>query len=79
MCDKIIVILHGGIEYYPFPSPELQDKCHFLIEEGADIIVCQHTHCAGCIEEYLNGYIIYGQGNLIFHNAIEKNLGMRVF
>ena len=30
------------------------------------MVVCQHSHCAGCYESYQNGHIIYGQGNLLF-------------
>ena len=37
-----------------------------MIEKGADLVVCQHTHCVGCEEDFLNGKIIYGQGNFIF-------------
>jgi poly-gamma-glutamate synthesis protein (capsule biosynthesis protein) len=61
----MIVLLHDGAEYYPFPSPRLKKVCRFLIEQGAGIVVCQHSHCAGAHETYLDGHIIYGQGNLI--------------
>jgi len=65
--DYLIVLLHGGCEHYPFPSPRLRETCHFLVEEGASIVVCQHSHCAGCYEEYQGSYIVYGQGNLLFN------------
>ncbi len=61
----MIVLLHDGAEFYPFPSPRLRKVCQFLIEQGADLVVCQHSHCAGAYEAYGNGHIIYGQGNLI--------------
>lgn len=64
--DFLIVLFHSGIEYYPFPTPRQQETCRFLIEQGARIVVCQHSHCAGCYESYQNGHIIYGQGNLLF-------------
>jgi poly-gamma-glutamate synthesis protein (capsule biosynthesis protein) len=64
--DFLIVLLHGGNERYPYPSPRLQDTCRFLIEEGAGAVIVQHTHCAGCYEKYNGKYIVYGQGNLIF-------------
>lgn len=64
--DYVIVLLHGGTEYYPYPSPELQRRCRFMIEEGANAVICQHSHCPGCYEYYEGGHIVYGQGNLIF-------------
>ena len=72
--DFLIVLLHGGVEDYPFPTPRLMETCRFLIEQGAQMVVCQHSHCAGCYESYRGGHIIYGQGNLIFdapgHNGL---------
>ena len=64
--DYLIVLLHGGREHYPYPSPEMQHKCRFMIEEGANAVICQHSHCPGCYENYVGGHIVYGQGNLIF-------------
>jgi capsule synthesis protein PGA_cap len=67
--DFSIVLLHDGAELYPFPSPRLQKVCRFLIEQGAGMVVCQHSHCAGAHEAYAGGHIIYGQGNLIFDSV----------
>jgi len=64
--DFLIVLLHSGIEHYPFPTPGQMKASRFIIEQGAGIVVSQHSHCAGCCETYQNGHIIYGQGNLIF-------------
>jgi len=64
--DYLIVLVHGGNEHYPFPSPRLKEICHFLVEMGANAVIVQHTHCPGCYEEYMNSFIVYGQGNLIF-------------
>lgn len=64
--DYIIVLYHGGREHYRYPSPMLQKTCHRMIDYGADLIICQHSHCIGCQEKYQNGSIIYGQGNFLF-------------
>ena len=69
--DYTIVFYHGGIEYYKYPSPLLQKKCRGFVEAGADLVVCQHSHCIGTREEYNQGTIIYGQGNSIF--GYKKN------
>ncbi|MBR3739245.1 MAG: CapA family protein [Clostridia bacterium] len=65
-CDYAIVLYHGGKECYRYPSPYLQKSCRKMVEKGADLVVCQHSHCIGCEEKYLNGTIIYGQGNFLF-------------
>ena len=65
-CDYVIVLYHGGREHYRYPLPMLQRVCRKFVEKGADLVVCQHSHCIGCDEKYLGGTIVYGQGNFIF-------------
>ena len=65
-CDFVVVLHHGGKEQYRYPSPELQKVCRKMIIRGADLVVCQHSHCIGAYEQYANGKIIYGQGNFLF-------------
>ena len=65
-CDRVLVLLHGGKEYYRYPSPVLQRDCRNMIDAGADLVVCQHSHCVGCKEDYKEGIIVYGQGNFLF-------------
>lgn len=64
--DRIVVLYHGGIEYYKYPSPELQKKCRAMVTAGADLVLCQHSHCIGTIELFQNRNIVYGQGNTCF-------------
>ncbi len=73
--DRLIVLYHGGREYHPWPTPELQDDCRFLIEEGADAVICQHSHCIGAYEKYLHGCIVYGQGNFLFEKKAMDQKG----
>ena len=68
-CDYAIVLYHGGKEYYRYPSPNLQKTCRKLVEKGADLVICQHSHCVGCEEKYLGGTIVYGQGNFLFDHG----------
>jgi len=70
--DFLIVLLHAGKEYYPYPSPRLAKLCHFFAEQGANAIICQHSHCVGCFEIYKGVPIVYGQGNLIFDRPTTK-------
>jgi len=65
-CDQVIVLFHGGKEYYRYPTPELQRICRKMASSGADLVVCQHSHCIGAYEKYGDGIIVYGQGNFLF-------------
>ena len=69
VCDYVIVLYHGGKEHYRYPSPRLQKVCRKICDKGADLVVCQHSHCIGCEEKYNNSVIVYGQGNFLFDNS----------
>ena len=64
--DHTIVIFHGGREYYRYPSPNLQKICRKFCDKGANVVICQHSHCIGCEENYNSSKIVYGQGNFHF-------------
>lgn len=61
-----IVLIHGGKEYYPYPTPEMTRRCRFMVDMGADAVICTHAHCPLPWEIYANRPIVYGLGNLIF-------------
>src|SRR5699024_10185647 len=68
-CDYVIVLYHGGKEHYRYPSPYLQKVCRKIVEKGADLVACQHSHCIGTYEKYYDSTIVYGQGNFIFNKG----------
>lgn len=68
-CDFAICLYHGGKEHYRFPSPCLQKTCRKIAEKGADLVVCQHSHCIGCEEKWHESTIVYGQGNFLFDHS----------
>ncbi|WP_295273878.1 CapA family protein [Veillonella sp.] len=72
-CDYVIVLYHGGKEFYRYPSPMLQRYCRKFIDRGANLVICQHNHCVGSREDYNGGSIIYGQGNFIFNSEFYIN------
>lgn len=79
--DKLIILLHGGNELYPYPRPQLMDICRFLVEQGANAVICQHSHCVGCMEIYLGAPIVYGQGNFLFDypsSTTAWNIGLLI-
>lgn len=71
-CDYVIVLYHGGKEHYRYPSPKLQKRCRKMIEKGADLVICQHSHCIGCEEKYKGATIVYGQGNFLFNMTNDE-------
>lgn len=67
--DRVAVIYHGGKEHCRYPSPRLRKACRAMVKSGADVVLCQHSHCIGCYEFFENGHILYGQGNFHFVKA----------
>lgn len=65
-CDYVVVLFHGGIEHFEYPSPLLKKRCRKFVDCGANIVICQHSHCIGSYEQYRDSHIIYGQGNSVF-------------
>ena len=72
--DRVIVMYHGGKEHCRYPSPRLLKVCRAMADNGADIILCQHSHCIGCYEEYNCCHILYGQGNFHFEKPSVATL-----
>lgn len=68
--DYVIVIVHGGIEGYPLPTPRMQEWYRFFIDCGADAVVNHHQHCFSGYEIYHDKPIFYGLGNFCF----DRNL-----
>lgn len=64
--DQVVVLYHGGKEQCHYPSPRLLKACHAMAKSGADLILCQHSHCIGCYEIFQDCHIVYGQGNFHF-------------
>lgn len=62
----VILIIHGGNEYYNLPSPQRKKEYRFFAEAGADLIVSHHAHCFSGMEVYQDTPIFYGLGNFLF-------------
>lgn len=67
--DIVLVLYHGGNEFYNLPSPRVKKTCRFFVEAGADAVVMHHTHVYSGYEIYHNSLIFYGLGN--FNYDIE--------
>jgi poly-gamma-glutamate synthesis protein (capsule biosynthesis protein) len=67
--DIVIVTLHGGNEYFPYPRPGLRKLCKHYIELGVDSVICHHPHVPGAYEYHQGKPIVYSLGNFLFDNA----------
>jgi hypothetical protein len=66
LCDYVIVIVHGGNEFYNLPSPLTKARYRFFIEAGADAVISHHTHCFSGYEVFKGKPVFYGLGNFIY-------------
>lgn len=78
-CDLLLVVLHGGHEYNPFPSPRLQSLCRAFAAAGADAVLNCHTHCPEGIEIFQGVPIVYSPGNLYFPKDARKYAGNSIW
>ena len=62
----VILILHGGHENNPIPSPNTVKRYRYYADAGASAIVSHHTHCVSGYEIYHGVPIFYGIGNFLF-------------
>ena len=55
-CDYLIVLYHGGVQEYRFPTPKLSIICKRMCDKGADLVICQHSQEKGFIEKKFDEY-----------------------
>jgi poly-gamma-glutamate synthesis protein (capsule biosynthesis protein) len=67
--DFVILIVHGGHEYYHLPSPRMVKQYRFYAENGADAVIGHHTHCISGYEVHQNVPIAYSLGNMLFTHS----------
>jgi hypothetical protein len=73
--DFVIVIFHGGNEYYPLPRPGLREMCRFFVDVGADAVVGHHSHVTGGYEVFRGKPIFYSLGNFLFDSEKPRQPG----
>ena len=64
--DYLIVLYHGGNEYYPLPNPDMKKYFHYLADLGADAVIGHHTHVFSGLEIYNDKPLVYSLGNFFF-------------
>lgn len=69
----ILVSLHWGQEHTVEPTPMQRSAARRLIDAGADVLICHHTHTLQTIEQYRGKPIYYSLGNFIFDQDRDIN------
>jgi poly-gamma-glutamate capsule biosynthesis protein CapA/YwtB (metallophosphatase superfamily) len=64
--DFVVLLVHGGNEFYHLPSPRIKETYRFFIDIGADAVISNHTHCFSGYEVYHGKPIFYSLGNFIY-------------
>ena len=60
----LILSLHWGIEYSPYPTPDQVSMGRRFIDAGASLVVGHHPRILQGHENYKNGAILYSIGNI---------------
>lgn len=68
--DKIIVVIHWGVEYQTNPGRDQIDLASYLFNQGVDIIIGSHPHVIQPMHWYRNEnkpdkLVVYSLGNFI--------------
>ncbi len=64
--DALILILHWGEEYQPWPTPTQERLARLALAAGADLVVGAHPHVAQPVAQGSRGLIAYSLGNFLF-------------
>lgn len=70
-CDFKIVYVHWGNEFINYPYIDQKQFAHFLVDNGANLVVGMHPHVLQGCETYKNATIFYSLGNFVFNMAWE--------
>jgi len=79
--DLVVLILHWGVEYSPYPTEQQRKLATEFFQRGADVILGSHPHVIQPMETMqINGrdkFVIYSMGNSMGNqNGVERNSGV---
>lgn len=67
--DQVILLIHGGLEYYSHPTPRQVQQYRFYASLGVSAVIGHHSHCVQDWEFYQGTPIMYSLGNFIFDDV----------
>ena len=76
--DKVVVLIHWGIERDEMPQEYQRALARRYIDAGADLVIGSHPHVLQGIEYYKGKPILYSLGNFVFGSVIPQTMMVRV-
>ncbi|MDO4824433.1 MAG: CapA family protein [Bacteroidales bacterium] len=64
--DRVMVILHWGVEFQPYPSRSQRMQARMLLNAGTDVIIGHHPHVVQTVERIDGKTVMYSLGNFVF-------------
>ena len=77
--DLLCVSVHWGEEYHSTPSDRQRKLAHYLVDNGADIILGHHPHTLQGVEIYDGCPILYSMGNFVFDQREGERMESAIF
>lgn len=71
--DHVILLIHGGVEHYPHPTPRQIELYRFFASLGLSAVIGHHSHCVQDWELYRGTPIMYSLGNFVFDDVDIPN------
>ena len=68
--DLTVVQIHGGNEYQPKPTEQIEQLTESAISAGADVVVNHHPHVTGGVERRDGALVAWTLGNLVFDQEL---------
>lgn len=67
----IVVIVHCGIKYIPFPPPYVNRAFERMADAGADIVIGNHSHVPQGVRFHNQVPLFFGLGNFVFFQPTD--------
>jgi len=71
-CDHVVLLFHGGEEFYHAPMPYIRRQLKQYLDWGADLIVAHHPHVVQGYETFGKKMIFYSLGNFVFDTEYQR-------
>jgi len=73
--DIVIILVHGGNEYNPIPSPRMIKTYRAFVDAGASVVIGTHPHVPHGYEIYNDAPIFYSLGNFVLNVGQKDTQG----
>ncbi len=78
-CNLLFVSVHWGDEYHKTPSDRQRKLAHYLVDNGADVVLGHHPHMLQGVEVYNGCPILYSMGNFVFDQREGERMESAIF